>query len=146
MVLVPKPDGSIWFCVDYRGVNALAKFDEYPMPKVNILIDQLGMARYYSALDLTKGYWQVPMHPPDQEKTAFATPQRLYQFTRMPFGLHGVAATFQCLVNRALNGCETFTCAYIESSYASSYAVLPGRSIWITCNKFSRHSWRWNSR
>lgn len=114
VVLVPKPDGSIWFCVDYRGVNALAKFDAYPMPKADILIDQLGTARYLSAPDLTKGYWQVPMHPPDREKTAFATPQGLYQFTRMPFGLHGTAATFQRLVDRALAGCETFARAYID--------------------------------
>lgn len=100
VVLVPKPNGSIRFCMDC----SLAKFDAYPIPKVDILIDQLGTARYLSALDFTKGYWQVPVHPPDCEKMAFTMPQGLYQFTLVPFGLHGVAATFQRLVDQALVG------------------------------------------
>ena len=74
IVLVPKPDGSTRFCVDFREVNRIAKFDAYPMPRAHLLIDQLGKATYLSALDLTKGYWQVPVHPKDREKTAFAAP------------------------------------------------------------------------
>lgn len=77
IVLVPKPDGSIRFCVDYRE---FADFDAYPMPQADILIGQLGEARFLSAIDLTKGYWQVPMNPGDREKMAFATPSGLYQF------------------------------------------------------------------
>lgn len=99
VVLVPKPDGSIQFCIDYWGVNTLAKFDTYPMPRADILIDQLGTAHYLSALNLTKVYWQVPVHPPDRKKTVFTTSQGLYQFIRMPFGLHGAASTFQHLVD-----------------------------------------------
>ncbi|XP_054841809.1 uncharacterized protein LOC129333892 [Eublepharis macularius] len=114
IVLVPKPDGSVRFCVDYREVNKVAKFDAYPMPRADVLIDQLGTARYLSALDLTKGYWQVPMAPGDQEKTAFATPQGLFEFQVMPFGLHGAAATFQRLVDRALTHCQGFATAYID--------------------------------
>ena len=114
IVMVPKPDGSIRFCIDYREVNRVAKFDAYPMSRTSTLIDQLGTATYLSALDLTKGYWQVPVHPEDREKTAFATPKGLYQFRRMPFGLHGAAATFQRLVDRALVQCQEFTVAYID--------------------------------
>lgn len=101
IVLVPKPDGSIWFCMDYREVNKLAQFDAYLMPQADILIGQLGRAQYLSALDLTKGYWQVPIRPQDRKKTAFTTPSGLYQFRWMPFGLHGAAATFQRLVDQA---------------------------------------------
>ncbi|XP_054827921.1 A-kinase anchor protein 12-like [Eublepharis macularius] len=56
VVLVPKPDGSVRFCIDFREVNRIAQFDAYPMPRAETLIDQLGTARYLTALDLTKGY------------------------------------------------------------------------------------------
>ncbi|XP_073764991.1 uncharacterized protein [Danio rerio] len=68
IVLVPKTDGSVRFCVDYRKVNAVSKFDAYPMPRIDELLDRLGAARYYSTLDLTKGYWQMPLSPISREK------------------------------------------------------------------------------
>ncbi len=74
IVLVPKTDGSVRFCVDYRKVNAVSKFGAYPMPRVDELLDRLGSARFYSTLDLTKGYWQIPLSPLSKEKTAFTTP------------------------------------------------------------------------
>ncbi len=80
IVLVPKTDGSVRFCVDYRKVNAVLKFDAYPMPRVDELLDRLGAARFYSTLDLTKGYWQIPLSPLSKEKTAFTTPFGLHQF------------------------------------------------------------------
>lgn len=65
IVLVPKPDGTTRFCIDYRELNKVAKFDAYPMPRADILLERLGAARYLSALDLTKGYWQVPVRTED---------------------------------------------------------------------------------
>ncbi len=90
IVLVPKTDGSVRFCVDYRKVNAVSKFDAYPMPQVDELLDRLGAARFYSTLDLTKGYWQIPLSPLSKEKTAFTTPFGLHQFVTLPFGLFGL--------------------------------------------------------
>ncbi|CAM4447975.1 unnamed protein product [Lepidochelys kempii] len=74
VVLVPKPDGSRRFCIDFRRVNAISKFDAYPMPCVDELLDRLGEPCYITMLDLTKGYWQIPLDPRSKEKTAFATP------------------------------------------------------------------------
>lgn len=60
------------------------------------------------SLDLMKGYWTIPLHPQD-EKTAFTTLKGLFNFTAMPFGLHGAAITSQCLVDTMLSPCESYT-------------------------------------
>ena len=101
-VMVRKPDGSLRFCIDIRKVNAVSKFNVYPMPKIGDLLDHLGGAQYLSSIHLNKGYWQIPVRPQDREKTAFCTPKGLYQFVKMPFGLHGVAVTFQRLMDQVL--------------------------------------------
>ena len=99
LVIVPKKDGSLRLCVDYCRLNSMSKTDAYPMPRVDELLDQLGKAKYISTLDLTKGYWQVPVAKEAQPKTAFKTPFGLYQFRRMSFGLQGAPATFQRLMD-----------------------------------------------
>lgn len=74
IVLVVKKDGSIRFCVDYCRVNEVSRFDAYPMPRVDELLDRLGTACFFTTLDLTKGYWQIPLSPESKGKTAFSTP------------------------------------------------------------------------
>lgn len=84
------------------------------MPQADVLLSQLGEASYISTFDLTKGYWQVPLRKADKEKTAFATLKGLYQFTMMPFELHGAAVTFQRLVDTVLRPCEGFTLVNLD--------------------------------
>ncbi|XP_077962421.1 uncharacterized protein LOC144410313 isoform X1 [Gasterosteus aculeatus] len=114
VVLVPKPDGSYRFCNDFRRLNDASQFDAYPMPRVDELIDRLGTARFISTLDLTKGYWQVPLTTRAREKTAFATPEGLYQYTVLPFGVHGAPATFQRLMDKILRPHQGYAAAYID--------------------------------
>ncbi len=114
IVLVPKTDGSVRFCVDYRKVNAVSKFDAYPMPRVDELLDRLGTARFYSTLDLTKGYWQIPLSPLSKEKSAFTTPFGLHQFVTLPFGLSGAPATFQRLMDKILRPHTAYAAAYLD--------------------------------
>ena len=114
VVLVPKKDGTLRMCVDYRKVNDISEADAYPMPRIDELIDRLGGAKYISTLDLTRGYWQVPVAPSSQPITAFTTPFGLFQFTVMPFGLHGAPATFQRMMDQLLNGIGDYSAAYLD--------------------------------
>ncbi|KFD59504.1 hypothetical protein M514_08725, partial [Trichuris suis] len=102
VVMVRKQDASWRFCVDYRRLNAITKRDVYPLPRMDDVLDRLGGARYFSKLDLKNGYWQIPVEPSDREKTAFVTPDGLYQFTKMPFGLSNAPASFSRLMDQAL--------------------------------------------
>uniref|UniRef100_A0A671TSD1 ribonuclease H n=1 Tax=Sparus aurata TaxID=8175 RepID=A0A671TSD1_SPAAU len=122
IVLVRKSDGSIRFCVDYRRVNEVSKFDAYPMPRVDELLDRLGTARFYTTLDLTKGYWQIPLSLESREKTAFFTPYGLYQFVTLPFGLFGSPATFQRLMDRVLRPHSAYAAAYLDDVIIHSEA------------------------
>ena len=114
VVLVGKKDGGVRFCVDYRKLNQLAKFDAYPMPRVEEIFESIGSSTVISTLDLAKGYWQIPMAPDSKEKTAFTTPFGLYEFEVMPFGLHNAPATFQRTMNHVLRDCRGFSGAYID--------------------------------
>ena len=113
IVQVKKKDGSLRFCVDYRKLNCQSKIDPYPMPQIDDLIDRIGQAKFLTILDLAKGYWQVPMSPESKEKTAFITPQGLFQLTVMPFGSQGAPVTFQRMMDQLLRGLE----AYAAASY-----------------------------
>lgn len=86
---VPKPDGSLRFCVHFHRLNTITLFDTYHTPYVDVLLDKTGGVQIISTIDLTKGYWQIPLAKADRPKTAFATPSGLYQFTKMTFGLNG---------------------------------------------------------
>ncbi len=70
VVLAEKKDGGVRFCVDYRNMNQVAKFDAYPMPRIEEVLEQVGPATCISTLDLAQGYWQVHLEEGSEEKTA----------------------------------------------------------------------------
>jgi len=104
VVLVKKKDGSFRFCVNYRKLNTVTKQDAHLLPRVDDLLNSLNHNKYFSTLDLCSGYWQVSMSPQDREKTAFMTPEGLFEFMRMPYGLSTAPATFAGAVNIILSG------------------------------------------
>ena len=100
---MPSVDADYYFqAVDYQHLNGLLEGDAYPMPQVDELINQVGKAKFISALDLTRGYWQVPVAKDGRPKTVFVTPFGLFQFNVMLFGLQGASATFQRLMDKVL--------------------------------------------
>jgi hypothetical protein len=99
-LVVPKykPDGSVkgWrLVIDYRMLNAITIKYQFPMPRIDDVMDSLDGAMFYSSCDATHGFWQLRLHPSDVPKTAFRTPAGLYQWRVLPMGLSNSPAVFQ---------------------------------------------------
>lgn len=104
MVMVKKSDGSNRFCIDFRRLNQVLVSDAEPIPRVDVTFAKVGRKKFFSKLDLVRGYWQIPMDEASKEKTAFSSSSGLYQFRFMPFGLKTAAATFTKLMRKLLEG------------------------------------------
>jgi hypothetical protein len=99
-LVVPKynPDGTVkgWrLVIDYRLLNAITIKYQYPMPRIDDVLDSINGARFFSSCDATWGFWQLRLHPDDIKKTAFRTPSGLYQWRVLPMGLSNSPAVFQ---------------------------------------------------
>ena len=111
IVLVAKADNTVRLCTDFRKVNAVTKTDPYPIPRVDDLIDKIGNAEYVTKIDLLTGYWQVPLTKRAQEISSFITPDGLYKYKVMPFGMRNSPSTFQRLMNhiiRDIPNCQAY--------------------------------------
>ena len=95
IVLVPKKNGETIMCIDYRKLNSVTTRPIFPIPAAQHIFNCLHGAKYFSALDLSSGYYQIPMDTEDAKKTAFTTRKGQFEFNRMPFGLCAAPATFQ---------------------------------------------------
>ena len=95
VTLVPKPDGSTRFCVDYRKLNQACKKDRWPLPLCADVLDAMQSSTIFSTMDLKSGFHQIPVAPADREKTAFICHRGLFELTRMPFGLANGPSHFQ---------------------------------------------------
>ena len=104
VVLVPKPDGSTRFAIDYRKLNEVTRKEIYPMPNVQDYLDVLRGNEYFSIMDGQQAYFGLPMAPESRQYTAFICHMGQYEMTRMGFGLCNAPAIFQRLMNSVLQG------------------------------------------
>ncbi|XP_076047320.1 uncharacterized protein LOC143028843 [Oratosquilla oratoria] len=79
-ILVPKGNGEYRMCTDYRKLNALTKADNFPLPRIDDLIDSIGKAKIITKLDLMSGYYQMPLSEEAKRVSSFITPSGLYQY------------------------------------------------------------------
>ena len=94
-----KKDKSLQMCVDYRPLNTVTIKNNYPLPRIDILFDQLSRAKVFSKIDFKSGYHQIKIRPKDISKTAFSTRYGLYEYLVMSFGLTNAPAYFMYLMN-----------------------------------------------
>ena len=87
LVPVRKKNGEIRLCVDFRNLNRSSLKDNYPLPKIEQILQKVVGAKRISMIDGFSGYNQISMHPDDKEKTTFTTPWGTFMYDKMPFGL-----------------------------------------------------------
>ena len=83
--------------MDWKGLNQESLMNGWPLPNIKDIIHRLGdkKAHYFAVIDLTQGYWQIPIHEDSQHLTAFRTAEGLYEWTRLGMGLKGAGPYFQ---------------------------------------------------
>ena len=100
IVVVPKKNGKLRICIDFRCLNAATKKDPYPLPFTDEVLDTVIGYAAYSFIDCFSCYHQVHIHADDQYKTAFITEWGAYVWVVMPFGLKNAPPTYQRIVNQ----------------------------------------------
>jgi len=115
VVLVPNPDGTMLFCVDYRQSNEVTVRVVYPLPRMDDCMDFLGDAKVFSMLDCNSGFWQIPVADEDRDKTTFIFHKGAYRYIRSHLGLSNAPATFQRAIDMILGGLKWKSClVYLE--------------------------------
>jgi hypothetical protein len=124
IVLVRKKNGEVRMCIDYRALNRKTIKENFPLPRIDDQLDELGGHEYYTTLDLKSGYYQIQIDQNDRHKTAFITPDGHFEFNRMPFGLVNAPAVFMRMVSQVLGQARH----HIASAYMDDI-IVPSRSI-----------------
>ena len=114
IVPVPKKDGSVRICVDYRRLNEITVGDPFYMITLEEILEKVGGAQVMSKFDLSKGFYRVEVDTLSQEKTCFVCPFGKFEFRRMPFGLKNAPALFQRCMEMVLQSCYQFSAPYID--------------------------------
>lgn len=115
VLFVKKPDGTLRFCVDYRGLNTITKKNRYPLPRIDETLSRLGKAKFFTRLDLRSAFNLIRIREGDEWKTAFRTRYGLFEYLVMSFGLTNAPATCQTLVNDTLREfLDIFCVVYLD--------------------------------
>ena len=115
ILFVPKKDGGLRLCVDYRGLNKVTVKNRHPLPLISETLDRLNGAKQFTKLDLKDAYHRMRIRKGDEWKTAFRTRYGHFEYLVMPFGLTNAPATFQAYINKSLIGLiDQFCVVYLD--------------------------------
>lgn len=106
LVAALKKNGKIRWCANFSGINYASLSDSYPLPCIDVNLQKVQSAKFFSSLDSTGAYHTVKMHPNSISKTAFICSEGLFEFLRMLFGLKDAPAVYAMLVKLALSNCS----------------------------------------
>ena len=102
VVMVLKKNGKWRMCIDFTNLNKACSKDEYPLPRIDTLVDAAAGSEMLSMLDCFSRYHQIFMNKADEEKTSFTTLIRTYYYVRMPEGLRNAGCTFNRMIKKVL--------------------------------------------
>jgi len=105
-----KKNGQVRVCVDLRQLNKYLKRPRYQLPTFDTITAQLSRSTYFTKLDASRGYWQLPLDESSQLLTTFMTPQGRFCFTRMPFGISVASQIFQSTIADVLKDLDGVVC------------------------------------
>ena len=116
IVLVRKKDRTLWFCINFRKLNARTKKDSFPLPRMQETMESMVGARFFSSMDLTSGFWQVQMSEKSWQYTAFTVGSLdMYEFLQMLYGLCNAHTMFQRLMQNCLGELNlTYALVYLD--------------------------------
>jgi hypothetical protein len=115
VLFIPKKNGKLRMCIDYRQLNSITKKDRYPLPLISEIQDRIGNAQIFSKIDLRWAYHQIRIKEGDEWKGAFRTKEGLFEPTVMQFGFTNAPATFQRRINCVLGEhLDDFVMAYLD--------------------------------
>ncbi|GBG66583.1 hypothetical protein CBR_g64855 [Chara braunii] len=121
VLFVPKKEGELRMCIDYRGLNVITVKNAELLPRIDDLLDRVQGAKYFSKIDLKSRYQKIEVHPDDQYKTAFRTRYGHYEFIVMPFGPTNAPTTFQrCMNDLFRPWLDRFVVVYLDGSLVFS--------------------------
>jgi hypothetical protein len=141
LVPVRKKNGEIRLCVDFRNLNRSSRKDNYPLPKMEHILQKVTGASRMSMIDGFSGYNQVSVLPEDREKTTFTTPWGTFIYAKMLFGLMNAGATFQRAMDISFIGeKDKFVVVYLDdiivfSKYDKEHCCHL-KKVFLKCRSF----------
>jgi hypothetical protein len=141
LVHVRKKSGEIRLCIDFMNLNRVSLKDNYTLPKMDQILQNIVGSKRISMLDGFSGYNQIMVHPDDQEKTSFTTPWGTFMYAKIPFGLMNAGETFQRDMDiKFVEEKDNFIVIYLDDiivySNSDSEHLQHLKQVFEKCKKF----------